>query len=97
MKTFKLSGENQKWRLQEWMPQLWEWVSMTSALQEPMDSKRSVDAKVPGSVYSALRDAGRIGDIHTGLNSLHSEWVADRDWMFIRNLTFLKLLRNLIG
>jgi len=88
MKTFKLSGENQKWRLQEWMPQLWEWVSMTSALQEPMDSKRSVDAKVPGSVYSALRDAGRIGDIHTGLNSLHSEWVADRDWMFYTEFDF---------
>ncbi len=45
----------------------------------------SIPAKVPGSNYSALIEAGIIEDPFIGLNEMKSFWVAERDWCYSRS------------
>jgi len=63
-----------EWRLSGWHPNYWR-----MALNPDVPA---IPARVPGSVQSALRDAGIMPDWNVGLNSRQCEWVENRDWMF---------------
>ncbi|MEG2813937.1 MAG: hypothetical protein RSA79_04975, partial [Oscillospiraceae bacterium] len=40
------------------------------------------NAKVPGSIYTDLQNAGLIENPYFGTNSLNCEWVANRWWTY---------------
>jgi beta-mannosidase len=46
----------------------------------------NIPVHVPGSVQKALKDAGLISDWNMGTNSIESEWVANRHWLFTTTL-----------
>jgi beta-mannosidase len=41
-----------------------------------------VPARVPGDVFTALMEAGRIEDPYRDLNSLEAQWVDERAWLY---------------
>lgn len=81
MKTL-IDLADQEWTLRGYWPQSWEWGYSMETGSRIVPEIGPLPAKVPGSVQSALLDAGIIPDWNTGLNSRSCEWVENRAWIF---------------
>ena len=72
-----------QWTVAGHMPNLWlfersgGWPGAQACVDVP-----PVPARVPGSVQSALREAGILPDWNVGLNSRECEWVEHRHWIY---------------
>ncbi|MDI4644092.1 glycoside hydrolase family 2 protein [Cohnella hashimotonis] len=82
----ELSLSGADWRLTGWYPNQWQprlsmelGVSILPAVAE-------LPATVPGSVQTDLRAAGRMADPFVGLDSLHGEWVTQREWIYSKTV-----------
>ncbi|MFC3801849.1 glycoside hydrolase family 2 TIM barrel-domain containing protein [Cohnella sp. GCM10012308] len=74
------------WRLTGWYPNQWQprlsmelGVSILPAVAE-------LSASVPGSVQTDLLAAGRMANPFVGLDSLHGEWVTQREWIYSKTV-----------
>jgi len=70
------------WKLSGWFPHLWRMDQTMEIGASPAAEVRSIPAKVPGSVQSALLDAGIIPDWNVGLKFRECEWVENRHWIY---------------
>jgi beta-mannosidase len=71
-----------EWSLCGWTPEYWR---LTRAMETGAVAEAEVGpiaAPVPGSVQSALREAGLLPDWNAGLNHRHCEWVENRHWVY---------------
>lgn len=66
---------DQGWQLREVDPAL-----DAATLQASSDGW--IDARVPGTVYRDLQDAGRIPDPYIARHEADVQWVAERDWLW---------------
>jgi len=82
MKTqYNLSQLN--WTLAGWIPESWRMQPDVEELNTTVYSEIAVmPAKVPGSVQSALLEAGCIEDWNAGMNAVACEWVEHRHWIY---------------
>jgi beta-mannosidase len=82
-RNFDLSAID--WTVAGYQPTSWMGKSMELGFM--LEAEISpVAARVPGSVQSALREAGQLPDWFEGINSRACEWVENRDWMFSARL-----------
>ncbi len=71
-----------EWKLSSFVPNL-ELVEKYTDLRKKMDAEIIlIPAPVPGSVQTALLNAGIIEDWNVGLNARKIEWVENRDWIY---------------
>lgn len=70
------------WTLSGWQPELWRMHQTMEIGASPDAEVRAVPAKVPGSVQTALREAGVIPDWNVGMNYRLCEWVENRHWIY---------------
>lgn len=74
------------WRLWGYRPETWRmnfnFSDFTGSWAEYFD----IPIEVPGSVRHALLKAGIIPDWNYGLNNTMSEWVENRDWLFVTKI-----------
>ena len=73
------------WTLEGYTPNVWLFeLQYGPAFGAPVKcvDVPAVPARVPGSVQSALREAGILPDWNVGLNSRACEWVEHRHWMY---------------
>lgn len=83
MNTIKLS----QWKLLCTLPYQ---ADFSKHMQEGLDIPNLtdwMDAKVPGSVYQDLENAGYIENPYFSTNSLNCEWVANRWWIYKTTFT----------
>ncbi|MFD0712479.1 glycoside hydrolase family 2 TIM barrel-domain containing protein [Paenibacillus sp. GCM10027626] len=81
---FSLNGTD--WRLTGWYPNQWR-PKLSMELGVTIHPAVSgVAATVPGSVQTDLLAAGLLPDPFVGLNSLHCEWVTQREWVYEKNV-----------
>ncbi|MDG0790848.1 hypothetical protein OMP38_08210 [Cohnella ginsengisoli] len=84
--AFELLLSGTDWRLTGWYPNQWQprlsmelGVSILPAVAE-------LPASVPGAVQTDLLAAGRMADPFVGLDSLHGEWVTQREWIYSKTV-----------
>ncbi len=77
-----LSLEDLEWRLDGWMPNLWNWKRSMETHAPQGAEFPNLPAKVPGSVQQALRNAGLLPDFYLGFHVRQCEWVENRHWCF---------------
>jgi len=65
------------WTLFGWTPYLWRLEKGSAGAEVRVDA-----VPVPGSVQTALRNAGLLPDWKVGLQSRACEWVEHRHWIF---------------
>lgn len=70
------------WTLSGWTPHLWRLMQTIELGETPTAEIQGFAAKVPGSVQSALLQAGLIPDWNVGTNWLQCEWVENRHWIY---------------
>ncbi|HEY0697831.1 MAG TPA: hypothetical protein VGD43_08475, partial [Micromonospora sp.] len=71
------------WRLRGFLGDDWQLHrAQLHARDERDDDRRWIPARVPGSVLADLRAAGLIPDPYVGTQSLLSEWVPQRTWVY---------------
>ena len=70
------------WRLSGFVPEIWRMDSSMEIGASPNAEIPAIPARVPGSVQSALRDAGLLPDWNVGLNYRDCEWVENRHWVY---------------
>lgn len=71
-----------EWTLTGWMPHLWDFGGFISRGSLTDADIYPIPAKVPGSVQSALRDAGILPDWNVGTNFRQCEWAENRHWIY---------------
>ena len=69
------------WRLWCYRPNVWRMNFNFEHLSGNWAEYANIPMKVPGSVQSALKDAGIIEDWNIGLNSYKIEWIENRHWL----------------
>lgn len=74
--------KSQGWDLKGWTLNEWIFQNPSETNVQLSGDTPWVPASVPGSVYTALMDAGIIPDPFMDMNSRACEWVNQRDWMF---------------
>jgi beta-mannosidase len=75
------------WRLRGFLGDDWQLHrAQLHARQDRDDDRRWIPARVPGTVLADLLAAGRIPDPYVGTQSLLSEWVPQRTWVYRRRL-----------
>ncbi|GGD90216.1 glycoside hydrolase family 2 protein [Paenibacillus nasutitermitis] len=80
MNRYSLNGTD--WTVTGWYPNQWRpELSMELGMRIP-PAVQAVQASVPGSVQTDLLAAGLLPDPHIGLNSMHGEWVTQREWVY---------------
>lgn len=82
--TYDLSSL--EWRLWGYRPEHWKTNFDFSRLQGSWAEYRDLPVHIPGSVRRALLKAGIIPDWNYGNNSILSEWIENRDWLFVTKL-----------
>jgi len=70
------------WKLSGCHPWIWKLGKSMELGEKLQGDIIDIPAKVPGSVQKALFNSGIIKDWNLGLNSLESEWVENRHWIF---------------
>ena len=73
-----LSGDD--WQLKGYIGEDWRWRD--AHLPQTRDPHNWIAATVPGSVHHDLWHAGQIPDPYRGQNTLLSEWVSARTWLY---------------
>ncbi|MEV8565448.1 sugar-binding domain-containing protein [Streptomyces sp. NPDC051322] len=71
------------WELRACLGDTWRWLCGPG---RPDGEPDWFPARVPGSVLDDLRRSRQITDPYVGLNSLRSEWVPQRSWLYRRPL-----------
>jgi len=83
-KTYDLTSLD--WKLWGYRPEHWKtnfnFSDFTGTWAEYID----IPAEIPGSVRKALLNADIITDWDYGLENTKSEWVENRDWLFVTRL-----------
>lgn len=74
------------WRLWGYRPDAWRLNFNFSDFSGTWAEYIDIPAEVPGSVRNALLKAGIIPDWNYGLNNTLSEWVENRDWLFVTKI-----------
>lgn len=77
-----LDLSRRRWHLQGWRPFYWELRRSTETRSIFRPEFGPYPTLVPGSVHTALRNAGEIKDWNLGRASLSCEWVEHRQWEF---------------
>lgn len=54
------------------------------ARRDVTDTRRYIEAQVPGEIHLDLERAGLIGDVHVGTNALSARWVEECFWNYRR-------------
>ncbi|MEV7990600.1 hypothetical protein AB0O67_01435 [Streptomyces sp. NPDC086077] len=72
------------WELRGCLGDTWRWLCGPG---RPGGEPGWLPARVPGSVLDDLREAGVVPDPYRGTDSLLSEWVPQRTWLYRRTLT----------
>ncbi|MDX3353385.1 glycoside hydrolase family 2 TIM barrel-domain containing protein [Streptomyces sp. ME01-24h] len=72
------------WELRGCLGDTWRWLSGPG---RPEGEPGWLPARVPGSVLDDLHEAGVVPDPYHGTNTLLSEWVPQRTWLYRRTLT----------
>jgi len=80
MKVFFLNSS--KWFLRGWRPFAWKLGESMELGLKMFPDIPAIPASVPGSVQSALREAGLLPDWNMGIRSLACEWTEHRHWEF---------------
>ncbi|NLG27443.1 MAG: hypothetical protein GX557_06000, partial [Chloroflexi bacterium] len=72
------------WTVEGHTPWLWKFqrIHQVGFTDELCVDVPAVPARVPGSVQSALRDAGILPDWNIGINYRECEWVENRHWIY---------------
>lgn len=71
------------WRLRGFLGDDWQLHrAQLHAREDRDDDERWVPARVPGTVLADLLAAGRVPDPYVGTQSLYSEWVPQRTWVY---------------
>jgi beta-mannosidase len=71
------------WRLRGFLGDDWQLHrAQLHAREDTEDDRRWTPARVPGSVLADLLAAGRVPDPRVGTQSLLSEWVPQRTWVY---------------
>src|SRR5688572_11991181 len=70
------------WQLSGWTPHLWRLMQTVEIGALPSAEVMAVPARVPGSVQSALRDAGLLPDWNVPERWRECEWVENRHWIY---------------
>lgn len=73
---------NLEWQLSGWTPELWRLAISTESLAPAGAEIPPIRASVPGSVQSALREAGLLCDWLQGNDARLCEWVENRHWIY---------------
>ncbi|WP_425837214.1 glycoside hydrolase family 2 protein [Streptomyces fractus] len=76
------------WELRACLGDTWRWLCGPG---RPDGEPGWFPARVPGSVLDDLRRGGQIPDPYVGTNSLLSEWVPQRAWLYRRVLDLPRL------
>ncbi|MGD6747174.1 glycoside hydrolase family 2 protein [Streptomyces sp. BH106] len=76
------------WELRACLGDTWRWLCGPG---RPDGEPGWFPARVPGSVLDDLRTAGEIPDPYVGTNSLLTEWVPQRAWLYRRALDLPRL------
>jgi len=84
IKSYRIS--DLEWRLWGYTPEGWRNNFDFNNLSGSFAEYRNIPVKVPGSVQLALKNAGVIQDWNIGLNSLNSEWVTNRSWIYTASI-----------
>jgi beta-mannosidase len=74
------------WRLWGYRIDSWRKNFDFQKLQGDRAEIMNITVQIPGSVQKALKDAGLISDWNMGTNSIESEWVENRHWLFTTTL-----------
>lgn len=75
------------WRWQGWRPNTWRLRASMETGQHLAFDHGPYEARVPGTVQQALRDAGELPDWRVGRNSLACEWVEHYQWELVTKVT----------
>jgi beta-mannosidase len=82
-----VSTLDEGWQLRGFLGDDWQLHrAQLHARGERKDDSRWVPARVPGSVLADLLAAGLVPDPYVGTQSLLSEWVPQRTWVYRRRL-----------
>ena len=84
IKTYDLTTLN--WKLWGYRPEAWKINFNFSDFTGSWAEYINIPVEVPGSVRGALLKEGIITDWNYGLNSVLSEWVENRDWLFVTKI-----------
>lgn len=71
-----------QWKLFGYRPDAWRMNFSFTDFSGTWAEYSNIPVEVPGSVRKALLDAGIIPDWNYALNSISSEWVENRHWIF---------------
>ena len=75
-----------EWTLAGWTPYVWRQQRAIESGATHNAEVGGIPAQVPGSVQSALREAGVLPDWNVGLDARAYEWVENRHWIFTARL-----------
>jgi len=70
------------WSVAGFTPYQWQFPPIVDIEKSPAAEIPPVRASVPGSVQSALREAGVLPDWNQGVNYRLCEWVENRHWIY---------------
>ena len=71
-----------EWKLSGWTPNVWRCRQSIEIGASPLVEVGPISARIPGSVQSALLQAGVIRDWNHGFNSRDCEWIENRHWVY---------------
>ena len=71
-----------EWTLSGWTPHLWRLMQTVEVGALPTAEIKGLRAPVPGSVQTALREAGILPDWNLTDNARACEWVENRHWIY---------------
>lgn len=75
-----------EWTVAGWTPYVWKQQTSIESGVSLNAEILAVPAHVPGSVQSALLDAGVIPDWNVGLAAREAEWVENRHWIYTASI-----------
>lgn len=70
------------WTLTGWVPYMWRFEQPVEASTSQASEISAIPTSVPGSVQSALLNAGLIADWNYGLNYRACQWVENLHWVY---------------
>lgn len=90
MRKISLNGND--WKVKDFLGEDWIWRN--SEKQNTKDVRFWRPARVPGSVLYDMLANGEVPDPHFEKNSLLSEWVPERTWIYRRKFMMEESLEN---
>ncbi|MDR1369629.1 MAG: hypothetical protein LBJ72_05835 [Dysgonamonadaceae bacterium] len=80
--TIVRDASSLEWKLSGYRPNVWRMNFNFESLTGNQAEMPDIPATVPGSVQTALKNAGLLPDWNTGLHHYEVEWTENRHWIF---------------